>query len=205
MRFKDTNEQVAKIVGTYLASHGLGEETEARRRRDRKKRRKPCGRGGPCRVFVTSAEFGGNLGGLVGADAICQARAESAGLPGTYKAWLSDTTASPSTRFVRSTGPYRLLDGTRIADNWTDLTDKSLAVPIDVTEAGNPVAGSEHVWTYTDTDGTARSGAGHCGNWGSAAGEGEGGTHTTPSNDRWTQSGFADCDTGAHLYCFQQR
>jgi hypothetical protein len=97
-----------------------------------------------------------------------------------------------------------LLDGTTIAANWADLTDGSLAVPIDVTESRNAVAGSSGVWTHTETDGTARSGADHCGNWDSAAGNGDTGTHTPPSNARWTQSAVDPCNTGQHLYCFQQ-
>src|SRR4051794_9680603 len=40
-----------------------------------------CGTGAPCRVFVTSSLHMGNLGGLMGADAICQTRAQEAGLP----------------------------------------------------------------------------------------------------------------------------
>src|SRR5690242_2782849 len=76
-------------------------------------------------VFVTSTLQTGNLGGLTGADMICQARAAAGGLRGIFKAWLSDTTASPSTRFTRSKKPYVLLDGTVIANNWADLTDGS--------------------------------------------------------------------------------
>jgi hypothetical protein len=179
------------------------EEAEARKRRKRRKRRKPCGRGGPCRVFVTSTQYGGNLGGLTGADAICQDLATTQGLPGTYQAWLSDSTASPSTRFVRSPGPYRLVDGTRIADNWTDLTDGSLAAPINLTQAGNAVADSDKVWTHTQTDGTARGGANHCGNWGGATGDGDVGAHAL-RNASWTDSDAEACNTGQHLYCFQQ-
>ncbi len=44
-------------------------------------------------VFVTSAAFKGNLGGLTGADAKCQAEADGPAsiVPsGTYLAWLSD-------------------------------------------------------------------------------------------------------------------
>ena len=50
-------------------------------------------------VFVTEWEGDGNIGGLTAADSICQTEADDAGLPGTYKAWLSDSTASPSSRF----------------------------------------------------------------------------------------------------------
>jgi len=53
-------------------------------------------------AFVTTWEGDGNIGGLAAADAICQTEAEDAELPGTYKAWLSDSSSSPSTRFCPS-------------------------------------------------------------------------------------------------------
>ena len=52
----------------------------------------------PCKVFVTSTVHDGNLGGLVGADAICNSLASAAGLAGTYKAWLSDGSGWPRCR-----------------------------------------------------------------------------------------------------------
>ena len=91
---------------------------------------------GPCRVFVSSTTHSGNLGGLSGADTTCQNLANAAGLPGTYRAWLSDNTQSPSTRFATSTGAYALVNGVTIAASWTDLTDGTLASPITVTELG---------------------------------------------------------------------
>jgi len=51
------------------------------------------------KVFVTSVSGNGNIStwadaggktGLAAADAVCQARANAAGLPGIFKAWLSD-------------------------------------------------------------------------------------------------------------------
>jgi hypothetical protein len=191
---------VGALAGVALGLVGLstGEEAEARRRR-----RQRCGAGGPCRVFVTSTEYGGMLGGLLGADAICQQLADGRKLAGTYKAWLSDSTASPSTRFVHSTGPYQLVDGTRIAANWTSLTDGSLRAPINLTESKSTVTGSTFVWTHTLDDGTAALSDDHCGDWKVATGDGDRGTNTE-ADPNWTQSGSSACNTGQHLYCFQQ-
>lgn len=50
------------------------------------------------RVFVTSTTYDGNLGGLAGADAKCQARANAATLGGTWKAILGDSTITPQQR-----------------------------------------------------------------------------------------------------------
>ena len=184
------------VLGLVDLSAGAG--VEARRRR-----RKRCGEGGPCRVFVTENQYGGSIGGLTGADAICQQTAEARSLSGTYKAWLSDSTTSPKTRFVHSTGPYKLVDGTTIAGNWKDLTDGSLRAPITLTETGNTVTGSEFVWTYTQEDGTALTSGDHCGNWSSATGNGFRGA-ATYADGNWTQSSIEACNTGQHLYCFQQ-
>lgn len=182
--------------------------------------------GGACRVFVTSQTYSGNLkqydpanaSGLAGADAICQGLAEYASLPGTYKAWLSDSTgASPATRFVKSTDPYVLVDGTRVADNWTDLTTcqtsdphDCLAHAIDRTEIGSAPA-TVVVATYTLSSGAAGDSASglpdpHCNNWSSDTGGlwGTGGLATT-SLAGWTLGNANTCISGLHLYCFQQR
>ncbi len=120
-------------------------------------------------VFTTSKKFPGNLGGLTGADAKCQAAAVAAGLTGTFKAWLSDATGSPSTRFVQSALPYKLVDGTVIANDWADLTDGTLRAPIKLTELGTPAptsAGcySDNVWCNTSANGT-NIGPNSCTNW----------------------------------------
>ena len=136
------------------------------------------------RVFTTSLKYDGNLGGLAGADAKCQARAVAAALPGTYKAWLSDSAASPSTRFAKATIPYRLVDGTLVANNFTDLTDGSIAAGLDKTESGGapprttfcgaqtaPVAAPDRimVWASTAANGTLSASQGTCTNWTDAA------------------------------------
>ena len=69
-----------------------------------------CGRDGSRCVFVTSIIHNGSLGGQSGADAIRNVRATEAGLPGSYKAWLSDRPESLSTRFTQASVPYRRVD-----------------------------------------------------------------------------------------------
>lgn len=79
-----------------------------------------CTKTPPRIVFVTSQVYNGNLGGLTGADAKCQAQAAAAKLPGTYKAWLSDSNGSPSTRMTKVAAPYVRTDGVMIAGSWSD-------------------------------------------------------------------------------------
>ena len=67
-----------------------------------------CGGDGSCTMFITDNQFTGDLGGLDGADDKCQGEADGADdLAGTYRAWLSDFTGSPSTRFeTQAAFPY---------------------------------------------------------------------------------------------------
>jgi len=83
----------------------------------------PCSLLDECTVFVTSSQFQADFGSLAVADNMCNILAMNAGLVGTYKAWLSDDSASPSTRLTQATVPYVLVDKTQIADDYADLID----------------------------------------------------------------------------------
>lgn len=159
-------------------------------------------------VFVTSATYTGNLGGVAGADAKCQAAANDAGLPGTYLAWISTATVSPATRFIRSQSPYIRSDGVVIAADWEDLTDGYLIHSVNVNEYGGAVGGYRFAWTSTYSTGYRCTpyGAWDCQSWttGSSSLAGYVG-EIDSTNPNWAYSdGFAYCSTPFHLYCFQQ-
>jgi len=153
-------------------------------------------------VFVTSTTYEGNLGGLAGADATCNAVASGAGLPGVYRAWLSDSTASPSTRFTQSP-IYELPNGLDISNSgWPDLTDGTLYTPIDVSELGTTV-GNVPVWTNTMADGTSDEYS--CANWTSASSGDLGSEGFSGQTDyAWSDGDYASCDHRVSLYCFEQ-
>ncbi len=118
-------------------------------------------------VFVTSAVFDGNLGGLTGADDKCQAEADGPAsiVPsGTYLAWLSDGIDSPDTRFTKTSHPYMLSDGTKIAEDFTDLTDGSILHSIDIDPTGKSL-GLRKFWTGTNPDGSTAQPFVTCGGW----------------------------------------
>lgn len=174
-----------------------------------------CGTGAI--AFVTSQNYTGNLGGLAGADAICQGLADAACLPGTYAAWLSTTTASPSTRFTQQTVPYRLVTGTIVADNWTDLTDGSLDSALTLDERGQtPLPSSTAcgppvlVLSATTVAGAGNDPAANaCTDWTSTTGASAitWGFHDDATS-WWSYGcgcgGPACCSFPAHIYCFQQ-
>ena len=83
-------------------------------------------------VFATANSYTENIGGITGANAIAQAEALQKGLPGTYLAWLSDSTKSPSTTFGQSVVPSVRPDSsfTQVAANWTALVSGTIDNPI---------------------------------------------------------------------------
>jgi hypothetical protein len=170
------------------------------------------------RVFVTKDWWKGNLGGLAGADLLCQAAAAQSPLTsgGTYMAWLADGSSGPAERFVtRSTGPYVLVDGRVIAKNWADLTDGALLAPIRVDQFGRDR--KTDVFTgMADTAGIgARSELFTCDNWTRDSFSRRPLWGKSESVDSWwTVRGacrvllnpfrFCDCGYGSALYCFEQ-
>lgn len=170
------------------------------------------------RVFLTSTTYHGDgysagFGGLSGADAKCQERANTANLGGNWKAWLSDSSVSASSRMTHSSVPYKLLNGTVIADSWSDLTSLKpdgsfLKHAIDVTELGTnyyPL-----VWTNTQPDGsiTESNSIFTCVDWQQSYGGLTAYVGAPGINDflgqKWTSYFRQDCYKPAALYCFEQ-
>ena len=158
-------------------------------------------------VFITSASFNSNLGGLKGADQKCQAEADDPAsiVPsGTYLAWLSDDSESPDTRFTKSSHPYVLPDETRIAEDYADLTDGSILHTINLGSTGQSIAYQQY-WTGTNADGTASQSFLTCNGWMGGTKPGAHGStgHTAKKSSLW--SSLPDrCDKPFRLACFQQ-
>jgi hypothetical protein len=166
------------------------------------------------RVFVTSVSYDGNLGGLSGADAKCQARANAAGLGGTWKAIISSyTTESAINRIgynwdclITVTG--RLIDchTYKIGGNVYSIWDGFLAWgPIATDEYGNTKL--NHVWTGTRSMGTAVWGTENtCLDWTTNASSTYGGYvgDSSVSNNSWIYAGYRNCNNLSSLYCIEQ-
>ena len=159
-------------------------------------------------AFVTSTTYNGNLGGVAGADAICQARASAAGLSGTFKAWISSAAANqPSSTFTHSSVGYWTPNGIIIANSWADLTDGTLDAAINVDEAGNQRSAATNVWTNVTTAGAIKTdaNANDCTNWSTGANVagGERGSSSSATGT-WTNNTAQNCNNTKRLYCFQQ-
>jgi hypothetical protein len=133
--------------------------------------------------FVTSAGSGkgGDLGGLTGADQMCQRLAKSAGSSATaWHAYLSTQGAGAvNARDRIGKGPWQNAKGTVVAKDLGDLhgAGNNLTKQTALSEKGEPVNGRgdtpnmHDILTGSQPDGTA-FGAGEdrtCGNWTSSA------------------------------------
>lgn len=161
-------------------------------------------------VFISSEIYSGNLGGTAGADEKCKQLAAAAGLPGSYKAWISSIDSEPFDDFQRSTGDYVRVDGTLVASGWNDLTDGHLLAPINITETGGTLPDYGYVWAATSADGHLPTDAAlmTCNSWRTAANYpfyGRIGFSADFGSPMWTNSSSAlTCNERCHIYCIEQ-
>jgi hypothetical protein len=188
----------------------------------------------PHQVFVTSVKGTGNLGswgadaggkaGVDAGDAICQARAEAAGLPGVFRAWLSDADSDAYCRIhglpgKKATscgqgalpavpqGPWIRTDGFPFVESIEGILDDGrIFVPARTDEFGQQVPARTRYFTNTHTDGAAFSAeaALSCASWTSAASTSSALTgHSDRTSEYWTWYTTAPCATSLPLLCFQ--
>jgi len=169
-------------------------------------------------IFLTSHTFTGSLEtdlvpdqitGLARADAICQSLADSAELPGTYYAWLSDNNHIPgfSNAFERigvqggETVYYVMpMGGAPLAHSWDNFLEEGPAIPIAHTEDGMGIGGLARAWSNTSTSGVSLQ-LGSCSNWTSTNGFGR--TGYSKIGPGWTDEEDYFCLAEAHLYCVE--
>lgn len=156
-------------------------------------------------IFVSSATFSGDLGGLDGADQECQALAGAAKLPGAgaFKAWLSAGATSPKTRFVpAAVGAYILPNGVEIAGSWGELVSgKNLQSAVNVDETKVVVPKPHRVWSNTTSTGSGLEGP-DCDGWTNGEIGASGSYGSIDALDAsWTNAGMAWCSQHYRLYC----
>lgn len=148
-----------------------------------------------------------SFGGVAGADALCQARADEVGLDGTFMAWLGD----PAARFSHAGGPFMRIDGEVVAEDWADLTDGDLLAPISHTAEGESLEEilipTTDVVTDTNPDASNKLIIAPCAGF-TGAGFSPGLGSALATDVTWTELGAgneAACDqTWVNLYCFEQ-
>jgi hypothetical protein len=186
-----------------------------------------CGSSRKMSFFVTSVPTGngGNIGGLAGADAHCQALAANAGSRKTaWRAYLSaegDANGpAVNARDRIGQGPWFNANGIRIAADLDDLhgAANKLGGRTSLDENGNLIgAGVHDILTGSNPDGTLAEGDATCHDWTSTEGHamlGHSNKVGSIGGDRarsWNSAHLSDgCSmpalrklgSGALLYCF---
>jgi Protein of unknown function (DUF1554) len=153
------------------------------------------------RIFVSSTTVDGNLGGVEGADRVCQELADAATLGGSWKALVSTSSQSGVDRMA-NVGPYYRLDGEKAFETREEMRGVPL-VAIDVTDAFTQLP-SDGVWTGMTFGGIPTGDT--CDDWHSNAdglvallGD------LAQSDDRWIDyGGGGACSDAWRLYCVEQ-
>lgn len=155
-------------------------------------------------MFVTTATFQGNLGGLAGADAKCQAVADNSTLARVkghqFRAWLSTSAQSAKDRLVHGTQKYVRANGVQtIANDWNDLVQNGPKVAI---ANEQDVVLTKGAWTGTSNAGDKLTST--CVDWTATNGN----TGVTGNPDQpatWSQDPPAiDCGETAILICVER-
>jgi|TARA_B100000315_G_C14516285_1_gene559315 cysteine-rich repeat protein len=101
----------------------------------------------------------GNLGGIRGADAICNTLASNANLEGTFVSWLSTgdqfTSSHAKDRIPSDFSGLKFYrtEGIRVAENLAVLLSGNIEDKINRDENGDTQGGEKHVFTGTDPGG----------------------------------------------------
>ncbi|HTV38345.1 MAG TPA: hypothetical protein VMF12_18090 [Xanthobacteraceae bacterium] len=164
-------------------------------------------RSGTLEVFMTENEYiAYEIGGLSGADADCQAEANTAGYSGTWKAIMSDDSTSAASRLTLSYPIVNAYDGSTVAATnlWAGSVSDCILQP------NGGCLYNTGVWSGTNDDGSISTGY-TCGSWSNESDSGAGGIEGD-TNEAWISSydyyglpyGVTGCGNEQYLYCIQQ-
>ncbi len=159
--------------------------------------------------------------GLAAADAVCNGSASAAGLPGKFKAWMSDSNDDAYCRIhdrlgKRASncgagtlpdyaGPWSRSDGQPVAASLADLLAGRILNPINHDEKGAVVSDLHFPFTATDPRGALFvPSAGTCSEWTSASGALKTWTGSSSGTTvQWTVAGSWECSNRGGLLCFE--
>jgi hypothetical protein len=153
-------------------------------------------------IFVTRAVYRSTFGGVAGADFRCQSSATAAGLSGTFRAWISDSTVEAGARF-RANGPWVEIGTGRLVFRDRAALRGYPAVPLERDEGGREAP--DRWWTGTLANGVAS--AKTCNDWVSESSLLGGMTGTRRARgapgQEWTEDVAYACGQSLALLCLE--
>lgn|GEM_PF-3387660 len=161
----------------------------------------------PCRIFITATTSNGNLGGVTGAQAKCDADANKP-TTGTFKVYLKASNGTSSGNIVKGV-KYTRVDGTVIVNSAYAngyLVDPELFTSTHVT---SPISSSTLSTAWIGYSGTATGG--NCLNWTSASALNAGAGLYIRAGIAYNQDQIGDgdvlggnCSSSRSLICIEQ-
>jgi hypothetical protein len=121
-------------------------------------------------AFLSSLPFAPSTG-LAAADSLCENDATAAALTGTYKALLATENVHAASRFNLTGSTWVRLDGVKVVNQASDLTDPQLMAPLNLQADGATYLGNVNVWKGADDFNTVGVGT-SCSSWTSTVGDG---------------------------------
>jgi cysteine-rich repeat protein len=151
-------------------------------------------------VFLTSKTYTADMGGLQGADDLCNAAAADGNLPGTYVALLSTSNVDAKDRIAVASGWVRT-DGLPFGNTSDDIfVTHEIFYPVATDEYGANVVGGAP-WTGTLTDGTYYTDR-TCEDWTKTSGDSVTMGRVNTAWSAWTSYVTSNCNSNGRLYCF---
>jgi hypothetical protein len=159
-------------------------------------------RTGALKMFTSANSYaGGGIGGLSGADTLCQTEANSAGYSGTYQAVMSSDSVSAASRLTLSYPIVNAYNGSTIAA--TNLWAGSISTAI-LTPSGGNAPGYHNIFSGTTNTGAIYT-SNTCSGWTSVAPTSSTGKNDQVGNQYWIyQTDTANCSSSFPIYCIQQ-
>jgi hypothetical protein len=150
--------------------------------------------------LYSAGEHDGNLGGRIGADALCAAAASGWAVGKSIRAFISIDAADeirdmPTNYSINTAYPIKNLTGANtIANNWTDLLDQS----IDMTLGAAGVMTASVFWiSLSNADGSLH--ADNCSNATSNGGTGMFSGLTIRTDATWMANGSGSCSDAVNF------
>ncbi len=160
------------------------------------------------RIFTTSALYDGNLGGIAGANAKCQTRADAGGLNGSFRAFLGSTPTGledmDPNEILAETENLILVDGT-VVNRCSLWSDQAIENEIDLDETGATISTNTGVWTG-GVDDFGDASTTDCVDWTSASGgnSGRAGDATEDGSlNPWFAASTTICSASRRLFCVE--
>jgi hypothetical protein len=149
-------------------------------------------------MFLTKERFTGDLGGLNGAERLCNESAAAAGLPGKYIAWLTTSDSKASAR-LGSAGGWIRPDGKPLLRNSGALSGWQFYYMPLLDEYGNPAVAPQY-WSGISEQGDAD--VGNCNKFTTSASTSTSRAGVADVADRYWAAGSASpCNQSLSLMC----